>query len=100
MIISGIPVDTAENRERVRSLLGVDPVVLPWPRPYLDSVPSGCQMCDLQIWIGPTVYEKMLELIAHGRDFVVFCLICCAILARDEADSVEMITLTDKKEGE
>jgi hypothetical protein len=36
-IISGIPMNTVENRELVRQLLNTDPDKLPWPQPYLDS---------------------------------------------------------------
>jgi hypothetical protein len=99
-IISGIPMDTTANRQRVRQQLGIDPAKLPWPVPYQNSVHDACQRCGLEIWIGPETYKTMLDLIARGEELQVMCLICCSVLARDKNTSVQIITLTDKREGE
>jgi hypothetical protein len=99
-IISGIPMNTVENRELVRQLLNTDPDKLPWPQPYLDSARDVCQNCGLAIWIGPEVHRMMLNFIARAVEFRILCLICCAMLARDESSLIKMTILTDKKEGE
>jgi len=97
-IISGIPVDSSENRELARKQ-GIDPDKFRWPQPYLNSVGNSCQECGMGIWIGPETHRAMLGLIARGKEFQVLCLICCVVMSRG-ADSVRFIQLTDKKEGE
>ena len=61
IIISGIPLDTPENRKRARKA-GVNPDKIPWPEPYKDSTESQCEDCQTPIWIGPETFHKMTEI--------------------------------------
>ena len=95
VIISGVPADTPQNRERYTAILAE----LPWPEIYKDSTAAICVRCQADIWIGPETYKMMTKVILQGRVVTVLCLFCCAVMAHSGLD-VNIVTLTDKRVGE
>jgi hypothetical protein len=92
LIISGLPVDNEDNRQRYANI-GLNEIE--WPPAYKNSVESVCQNCNAAMWMGPESHRTYLDLIARGGSPLVVCLVCCTMLARDGAD-VSVIQLTDK----
>jgi hypothetical protein len=99
-IISGIPVDDEVNRAYAKSLVrsGTEPP--PFPRPYKDSVVFTCEHCDGRVNIGPRSVAARLDYLARGLDPIIMCLMCVAVMTKEDKLDVSIVQLTNQTSDE